>query len=127
MNPETYTTGLGEAIAAHRAYMGLSQRGMARRLGTDRRDYQRIEQGRDACPPGFLDKVTTLVDHFDNAVDSLIEHARERGGAEFEVRREAEAEWERNIAYRALVLGSASDAPVSITLTVVGELEREAS
>lgn len=125
MNPETYTTGLAEPIAAHRAYTGLSQRGMARRLGVDRRDYQRIEQGRDACPPGFMDKVLALVEAFDSAVDSVVDYATKHGGVALEVRRDQDAEWERNVAYRAHVMGDTDAAP--ITLSVVGEVQQEAS
>lgn len=126
MNPETYTAGLGESIAAHRAYMGLSQRGMARRLDMERRSYQRIENGNEECPPGFIDTVAALVDQFDNAVEAVLDHARENAGVNVEVQRDMRWEWERNVAYRAHVLGTGVDtAPVRLTL--VGEVQREAS
>ena len=128
MNPEIRTMGLGEQIAAHRAYIGLSQRGMASRLAFDRRDYQRIEAGRNMCPVGFMDKVAELVDQFDDAVESVLDYATKDGGAvNIEVQRDMRWEWERNVAYRAHVLGSASTPPVNVVLTLVGELSEEAS
>lgn len=122
---DNYRTDLGESIAAHRAYMGLSQRGMARRLAVDRRDYQRIETGRDAAPPGFMDKVLDLVEQFDSAVDSIVDYATKHDGVNIEVQRDMRWEWERNVAYRAHVVGDSDTSPVKLTL--VGEVEREAS
>ncbi|AER48959.1 helix-turn-helix DNA-binding protein [Mycobacterium phage Donny] len=128
MNPETRTMGLGETITAHRAYMGLSQRGMASRLAFDRRDYQRIEKGDNMCPAGFLDKVTELVDQFDAAVDSVLEYAATHGGeVNVEVQRDPRWEWERNVAYRAHVIGAASTPATRVVLTLVGEVSEEAS
>jgi transcriptional regulator with XRE-family HTH domain len=128
MRPETYTSGLGEQIAAHRAYIGISQRGMARRLGVDRRFYQRVENGQDDCPPGFLDSVIKLVDAFDTAVDSVLDYAAKHGNeVNVEIQRAARWEWERNVAYRAAVIGPSQDSPVRVDLTLVGEVEKEAS
>lgn len=128
MNPETRTSGLGGEIAAHRAYMGLSQRGMASRLAFDRRDYQRIEKGENLCPAGFMDKVHELVDQFDIAVDSVLEYAATHGGeVNVEVQRDMRWEWERNVAYRAHVIGAASTPATKVVLTFVGEVGQEAS
>lgn len=113
--------GLGELIYAHRLYMGLSQRGMARRLEFDRRDYQRIEQGRNECPVGFLTKVTALVDEFDNHVDNVVQHARENGGAVVKVDTDPRWEWERNVAGRAALIGAAAAVPTTVTLALMSE------
>jgi len=129
MNPETYRTDLGQEITAHRAYMGLSQRGMARRLDVERRNYQRIEQGRDACPPGFLDKVNVLVDQFDAAVDSILDYAAKQDDrtVNIEIQSAGCWEWERNVAYRAHVVSAWQDNPVTVVLTLVDDAEQEAS
>jgi len=121
--------GQGELIRAHRLYMGLSQRDIARRLDFDRRDYQRIEAGSNPAPPGFVAKVEALSDKFAADVDLLIEEADKRGGLalsyEVDTRKpEAERdEWHRLVAGRAAVEAS-EDAP--ITLTIVGKVERSA-
>lgn len=104
--PADYAEGLGELIRAHRVYVGLSQRAMAARLGKDRRDYQRIENGRDACPPGLLGQVEAMSDQFDTAVDTLINHAAAEGGTEVLVDTDPRWEWERNVAGRAALIAS---------------------
>ena len=74
--PPDYAHGLGELIRAHRLYLGLSQRGMAKNLGDmDRRSYQRIETGQDPCPPGLIDTVRDLVAKFEDEVDAVIDAA----------------------------------------------------
>lgn len=119
-NPETYTHGLGEVVRAHRLYIGLSQRDMADRVGKDRRDYQRIENGRDACPPGLLTQLETLSDAFCHQVDLLIEEAERKGGLALSVTTDGSPgkEWDRLVAGRAAVEAT-EDAP--ITLTVVNK------
>jgi len=114
--PEGYQTGLGELIRAHRLYIGLSQRAMADRLGKDRRDYQRIENGRDACPPGLMSKVEALSDLFCHQVDLIIEEAEQRKGLSLAVSNDPAAEWDRLVAGRAAVETS-EDAPISLTMS----------
>lgn len=128
--PEGYASGLGELIRAHRVYIGLSQRDMARRLNKDRRDYQRIESGRDACPPGFLSAVEALADQFAHDVELILEEAERRGGLaltyEVDTRQPEDArdDWYRLVAGRAAVETS-EDAPITLTANV-GKLERSA-
>ena len=119
--PETRAYGLGELIRAHRLYIGLPQRDMARRLEFDRRDYQRIENGQNACPVGFLSRVEALSDQFAHDVETLLDEADRRGGLALSY--PETDEWERLVAGRAAV-ETAEDAP--ITLTIVGKLERSA-
>ena len=117
--------GLGELIYAYRVYMGLSQRGMARRLNFDRRDYQRIEQGRNECPVGFLSKVTELADLFDSVADSIVEAARKVGGRlVVQVSADPLQEWERNVAGRAAIIAAYANDTPRITLTVMGQEEQ---
>lgn len=124
VRPETYATGLGEIIRAHRLYLGLSQEAMAARLGRDKRDLQRIERGKDKCPPGLLTEVETLSDQFAHDVETVLESAERYGGAVLAVSTDPAHEWDRLVAGRAAV-ETAADAP--ITLTIVGELpERSA-
>lgn len=120
--PQEYTYGLGEIIRSHRLYTGLSQRAMADRLEKDRRDYQRIENGRDACPPGLLTTVEQMTDSFDQQVDAVIEAARRNGGVDIAIDTSPRWEWERNVAGRAALLcsGGIEDAP-RITLTLAGK------
>lgn len=115
--------GLGELIYAHRIYMGLSQRGMARRLKFDRRDYQRIEQGRNECPVGFLTKVTDLVDLFDQVADTIVDKALADGGVTIVIDTDPRWEWERNVAGRAALLASAHPDRPEVKLTVMGQVQ----
>ena len=116
--PETYTHGLGELIRAHRLYIGLSQRDMADRMGKDRRDYQRIENGRDACPPGLLGMIEELSDAFAYQVERVLDAAEAQGGLVLEVTEDGSPgkEWERLVAGRAAVETSA-DAPITLTMS----------
>ena len=116
--------GLGELIYAHRIYMGLSQRGMARRLKFDRRDYQRIEQGRNECPVGFLTKVTDLVDLFDQVAYTIVDKALADGGVSIVIDTDPRWEWERNVAGRAALLASAHHDRPTVKLTVMGQVQR---
>lgn len=108
-NPETYTHGLGEIIRAHRLFIGLSQRDMAERVGKDRRDYQRIESGRDACPPGLLGEIEDLSDDFAHQVETVLDEADRRdladGPLTLAVVTDGNAadEWLRLVAGRAAV------------------------
>lgn len=113
-NPPDYTHDLGEFIRAHRLYLGLSQRGMAKNLGDmDRRSYQRIENGQDPCPPGLLDTISELVAKFESEVDAVIEAATAELDREYgdnmDVRLKVRApsdprrEWERAVVGRAAV------------------------
>lgn len=120
--PETYTRGLGELIRAHRAYIGLSQREMARRLNKDRRDYQRIEIGRDACPPGLLSRVEVMTDQFIADVDKVLAEAESSPLAKdipLVIEVDPDDEWNRLVAGRAAVETSKT-AP--IMLTIVGKV-----
>lgn len=74
-NPPERTEGLGEMIRAMRLYIGLSQREISRTLKMDRRTYQRIENGQELCPVGFIDTMRTLTDEFDEQVDATINQA----------------------------------------------------
>lgn len=121
--PDTYTHGLGEAIRAHRLFIGLTQTAMGRRFGLDRRDYQRIESGRDACPPGLLGKVEDLSDEFARDVELVLDEAERRDptdgplalsvvtGGEFE------DEWGRLVAGRAYV-ETTEDHPIVMVVAV---------
>ncbi|AXN53316.1 helix-turn-helix DNA binding domain protein [Mycobacterium phage Thonko] len=125
MKPATYADGYGELIAAHRAYLGLSQRGMAKRLGMDRRSYQRVENSVDQCPPGLIDSIEKVVAEFDDKVDHLIETIETWPGGDgptITVDTDPRREWERSIARRAVVI---ANAPASLTL--VGEQPNERS
>lgn len=115
INPPTYTAGLGELIRAQRLYIGLIPRGMAHQLRMDRRDYQRIENGQDDCPPGLLDKMAASVEEFDARVDAILA-AGERAGApqRLEVNTDPRYEWERCVISRAAVEGLQMDPPVII-------------
>ena len=118
--PADYTEGLGELIRAHRVYVGLSQRSMAARLGKDRRDYQRIENGRDACPPGLLGTVEAMSDEFDTTVEAVIGGAEASAdGLEIMVDPDPRWEWERNIAGRAAMLTSTDPTAPDIVLRMV--------
>lgn len=122
MNPETHTAGLGETVKAYRLYLGLSQRSMAERTGKDRRDYQRIENGTDRCPPGYLDTLEALTDEFDAHVDALLEVAVREDGLNLQIDYSDPAlEWERLVAGRARVIAPSLDPTPSISLTLVGE------
>lgn len=116
--PTTYTRGLGEIIRAHRLYIGLSQREMAERLGKDRRDYQRIETGRDWCPPGLLSQIEELSDQFHHEVTQVLDAADDNGGLTLSIIADGdpENEWDRLVAGRAAVEASA-DAPINLLLS----------
>lgn len=107
--PEDYTHGLGEMIRAHRLFIGLSQRDMAARLHRDRRDYQRIESGRDACPPGLLGEIEDLSDDFAHQVEMVLDEADRRDPADGPLTLavvtdgNAADEWLRLVAGRAAV------------------------
>lgn len=103
-----YTEGHGELIRALRLYTGLSQREMARRIGRERRDYQRIENGQDACPAEFLAAMQKMANQFDNAVDVVIAAAEQmrsegRGFVHLQVLGDDFAAWERAVVGRAAV------------------------
>lgn len=105
--PAVSTDGLGELIRAHRLYLGLTQRAMADQLGKARRDYQRIENNQDRCPPGLLTTIEALSDRFDDEVDAVIEAALAQGGAALAVTSDealADQNWDRNVAGRAAIL-----------------------
>ena len=121
-NPADYTHGLGELIRAHRLFIGLSQRDMAARLGKDRRDYQRIEQGRDACPPGLLGQIEELSDAFAYQVERVLDEADRRDPADgplpllVEVDGSPGKEWERLVAGRAAVEAT-ENHPITLTMS----------
>lgn len=114
--PAVHTYGLGELIRAHRLFIGLSQRDMAARVGKDRRDYQRIENGRDKCPPGLLTQVEALSDAFAYQVDRVLELAERNGGLDLAV---SDSDmpgqvWDRLVAGRAAVEAD-EGAPITLT------------
>ena len=113
--PETYTKGLGELIRAHRFYVGISEYTMARLLGKDRRDYQRIENGRDACPPGMLTRVEALSKKFDDDVDKVVAATYDQGGV-LDLIVDPGNEWDRLVAGRAAV--EAPNGAIKLTLKV---------
>jgi transcriptional regulator with XRE-family HTH domain len=114
--PAEYTDGLGETVRGFRLYIGLSRPAMADKLGIALRSYERIEDGRAACPPGFLDTLSKLVVTFDKQVDQLmitglaekrelsVPVSRDRGLAQ---------EWTRCVAGRAAMM-SAKIVPVLV-------------
>ena len=110
---------LGESIAAHRLYIGLSQRGMARKLNIDRRTYQRIEKGDDLCPDGVFKDVLRLVISFDHVVDEILAIAARDGELNIEVNDDPQWEWERAIAFRAHVIAAGEKDGPMIKLTYV--------
>ena len=119
--PDDYTFGLGELIRAHRLYVGLSQRDMAERLNKDRRDYQRIENGQDACPPGLLSRIEEMTDKFDTHVDAVIEHAKHEGGVVIKLTAADLApgqDWDRNVAGRAALYASGEPEGPPITFHI---------
>lgn len=122
LSPTVYTEGLGEALRAHRLYIGLSQKDMAERMGKDRRDYARIEANRAACPPGLLSRIEELSDAFAQQVDAVLDQAEKTpGGITVAVvvnSGQPWDEWYRLVAGRAMV---ETDASAPITLTIVGE------
>jgi transcriptional regulator with XRE-family HTH domain len=113
--PAEYTHGLGEAIRAHRQYMGITQTAMGRRFGMSRRDYQRLESGRDACPPGLLARIEQLSDEFARDVEAVLDEAEREGGVTLAVVTDddPENEWQRLVAGRAYVETS-EDAPITL-------------
>lgn len=123
--PATYAIGLGELIRAHRLYMGLSQRDMATRLSKDRRDYQRIENGRDACPPGMLTAVEALTDQFDSQVEAVLDILKRDGDVTVAIETEG-WDWERNVAGRAALHASAVPDGPQISFTTAPPTERRA-
>ena len=81
LNPPEPTFGLGELIRAKRVYLGLSQRELARTIPIDRRTYQRIENGTEQCPTGFVDTMDKLLDAFDREVEETTGAAERMIGA----------------------------------------------
>jgi transcriptional regulator with XRE-family HTH domain len=118
LRPETYTDGLGELIRSYRLYLGLTQRAMADRVNKNMRDYQRIENGQEACPPGFLGIVEALADVFEVHVDAVIDAAKEQGGIRIEADSDPAYEWERSVAGRAgVVVATLDDSPEIILVS----------
>jgi transcriptional regulator with XRE-family HTH domain len=117
-NPPERCWGLGEIIRAHRLYIGLSQRDMAARLGKERRDYQRIENEQDRCPPGLLGQIEELSDAFCHQVSIVLDEAEKEGGLALAVVADGSPgeEWERLVAGRAAV-ETIEDAPITLTIT----------
>lgn len=121
--PTTRAFGYAEIIRAHRLYIGLSQRDMATLLRFDRRDYQRIESGQNACPVGFLTRLEELSDQFHHDVERVLDAAEDptnwiNGALLLAVSASGkpEDEWERLVAGRAAVEASA-DAPITLTVS----------
>lgn len=110
MTPPERTEGLGELVRALRLYTGLSQREITRKIKMDRRTYQRVENGQEPCPAGFIDTMRELADEFDKHVDAAIAAAsglvaaNTTGDAiKIEVRDGDEHVWERAVIGRAAV------------------------
>lgn len=106
--PADYTAGLGETVRAARSYIGISQRGLARRLKMDRRSYQRIEADTTDCPPGLLDSLEAVIQQFDSEVDEVVSSAAKRynafGLVSLEVTDDPADEWTRAVVARATVM-----------------------
>ncbi|AYP70033.1 HTH DNA binding protein [Mycobacterium phage CRB2] len=130
--PAVHSWGLGEIIRAHRLFMGLSQRDLASRVGKDRRDYQRIENGQDKCPPGLLSQIETLSEAFAYQVERVLDEAERRaeepGSGPLDlaitINGTQHDEWERNVAGRAAV-ETTEAAPITLTI-VADKAERSA-
>ncbi|UYL88150.1 helix-turn-helix DNA binding domain protein [Gordonia phage Evaa] len=114
-NPETYTSGLGELVRAYRQYLGITQLGMALKLGMAKRSYQRIETGQDDCPPGLIDSIETIVTAFETEVEQIIESTGSGMDIEVAVSADPRQEWHRAVVGRA-----ATNNP-HITPILVGE------
>lgn len=125
-NPPVHTDGLGELIRSYRLYLGLSQRGMAERLSKNRRDYQRIENNQDRCPPGMLSTIEALTDRFEAHVDMVLDAAQEQGSltVEINLQEDTDMEWERNVAGRAAVVAAGGDEYPPIILKTTGVIGR---
>ena len=76
-NPPGPTEGLGELVRSHRLYVGLSRDAMARTIGMREDSYERIEQGINRCPAGFIDTMEKISTQFDDEVEAAIEQARQ--------------------------------------------------
>jgi len=104
-----YAMGLGEVVRSRRQYLGLSQVGMAKRLGMDRRSLQRIENGTEGLRQSLLDDIDDLVVQFDDRVDAIIDSARRHckfSGSKvvvIAVSTDPTQEWERAAVSRAAV------------------------
>ncbi|QWY84388.1 helix-turn-helix DNA binding domain protein [Mycobacterium phage Knocker] len=104
-----HTNDPAEAVRAHRLFIGLGQREMARRLHMDRRTLQRIEAGTDPCPPGVLDDARDLSDDFGRQVDAVLDEAERRDPADGPLPLSVVTngndadEWLRLVAGRAMV------------------------
>lgn len=123
--PPERAEGWGEMIRALRLYTGLSQRELARRIAVDRRTYQRIENGRELCPVGFIDTMRTVAHEFDDQIDVVLAAAETMVGdsgrpAQIQVREGDEFAWER------AVIGRAAVESVTIVPIMVGNNQQEA-
>jgi len=103
--PEVYTEGLGEVIRGFRLYTGLSRAAMAAKLSMSVRSYERIEDGRRACPPGLLDSLRDVVVEFDHDVDQIVDASREGSAPPVTVSVDVPGEWRRCVANRAAMTG----------------------
>ncbi len=107
--PQSHEFGLSETIRAHRLFLGLTQREMARLLHQDRRNYQHIESGRNPCPPGMLSQIEVLSDRFAYEVELILDEADRRDPADGPLTVAVttdgtdEDTWQRNVAGRAAV------------------------
>lgn len=116
-----YTDGLNELVFALRTYTGLSQVGMAIKLGIDRRAYQRIERGQESAPPRFIESMQSVLAQFDAAVDSIVAAGRQHrrdggvGSLQVAVSPEPREEWGRCVAGRAAALETALVTPMLMT------------
>lgn len=105
-NPPVYTDGLGELIRAHRRYISVSERTMAKKLGIVEKSLSDIEIGRRSCPPGFLDSVRVVIEEFEGDVNDLTARSAEMGAAldpHIHVTADSEGEWHRAVIGRAAV------------------------
>lgn len=75
-NPEIPTAGYGELVRAHRLYVGLTKDAMAHKLEMNPTSYERIENGVNMCPAGFIDTLNELSDAFDGEVSDVISEAK---------------------------------------------------
>lgn len=109
--PPDYADGWGELIRSHRAYIGISQRTMAKKLNMNERSLSDIEVGRRSCPPGFLNAVQEITQGFYADVrrvmavaDTALADAEDNFEFyEIPVFADPKLEWERAVISRAAV------------------------
>lgn len=106
--PPVYREGYGELVRAHRIYLGLSQRSMAKKIGMAEKSLSDIEISRRECPPGLINTVWKIVEEFDADVDRVIAASEgmpicDLGFADIPVSDAPSQEWKRSVIGHAAV------------------------